>query len=218
LHVTSGFEDPRLQRGNEKVRRSWAKQAQRYDKSIGFVERHLFGPDHLACACSRAVGQTLEVAVGTGLNLPHYPSTAAVTGIDLSPEMLAIARDRAARLGVEADLREGDAHRLDFAGGSFDTVLATYSLCNIPDPALAVTEMKRVLRDGGRLILVDHIRSSVRPLLWLQHAVEFVTMRVEGEHFTRRPLDHVIANGFSIEERERSRAGVIERLVAVNRT
>lgn len=207
--------DPNLRRGNDKVRRSWAKQAARYDKSIGFIERRLFGPDHREWACSKARGDTLEVAVGTGLNLPHYPDGVRLTAIDLSPEMLAIARARPVPSHLFTDLREGDAHRLDFADERFDTVLATYSLCNIPDHALAIREMKRVLKPGGRLVLVDHIRSSVRPVLWLQHAIELVTRRLEGEHFTRRPLDQVIANGFSVEERERSRAGIIERLVAV---
>ena len=203
-----------LQRATAKVRRSWDKQAHRYDKSIGFVERHLFGVEHRAWACSKATGDTLEIAVGTGLNIPHYPPEVDLTGIDLSPEMLAIARKRAAENGAGVDLREGDAHRLDFPDASFDTVLATYSLCNIPDPGLAVREMKRVLRPGGRVVLVDHIRSSVWPLLWLQHAVEFFTSRIEGEHFTRRPLEQIVAAGFEIEQRERSRAGAIERLVA----
>jgi ubiquinone/menaquinone biosynthesis C-methylase UbiE len=204
-----------IRRGNAKVRRSWAKQARRYDKSIGFVERHLFGTDHRAWACSKAAGDTLEVAVGTGLNLPHYPPEVRLTAIDLSPEMLAIAAARAAAIGVSANLQEGDAHDVAFDDSSFDTVLATYSMCNIPDPVQAISEMKRVLRPGGRLILVDHIRSAVRPLLWLQHGVELFTARIEGEHFTRRPLDHVIAHGFQVQERDRSRAGAVERLVAL---
>jgi ubiquinone/menaquinone biosynthesis C-methylase UbiE len=212
--MASPSTDDELERANAKVRRSWDKQAHRYDKSIGFVERHLFGPGHREWACSRATGDTLEVAVGTGLNLPHYPPGVTLTAIDLSPEMLAIAHGRAADTAVHVDLREGDAHRLEFPDGSFDSVVATYSLCNIPDPALAVREMSRVLRTDGCLILVDHIRSSVLPLLWLQHAVELFTARIEGEHFTRRPLDQVIEAGFRIEERERSRAGAIERLVA----
>jgi ubiquinone/menaquinone biosynthesis C-methylase UbiE len=74
----------------------------------------------------------------------------ALTGIDLSPAMLAIARQRANDLGREADLRDGDAERLPFRDASFDTVLCALSLCTIPSPAAAVGEMRRVLRPGGR--------------------------------------------------------------------
>lgn len=203
-----------VRRANEKVRKSWARQAPRYDKSIGFFERRVFGVEHRAWACSRARGATLEVAVGTGLNLPHYPPKTSLTGIDLTPEMLEIARKRAARLGVTIDLRVADAHALPFEDATFDTVVATYSLCNIPDPRTAVFEMARVLRPDGRLVLVDHIRSSVRPLFWIQRAIEIVTVRVEGEHMTRRSLDHVVAAGLQIDERDRLRAGVVERIAA----
>jgi ubiquinone/menaquinone biosynthesis C-methylase UbiE len=203
-------------RRTDKVRRSWAKQAPRYDKQIGFFERRVFGRRHRPWACSRASGDVLEVAIGTALNLPHYPPEVRLTGLDLSAEMLEIARNRAKELGREVDLREGDAHDLPFPDSSFDAVVCTYSLCNIPDPQLAVSEMRRVLRPEGKLILVDHIRSRVKPVLWFQKAFEFVTARLAGEHMTRRPADYVEAASFAIVERERlGPTGVIERLVAV---
>ena len=205
-----------IERQNEKVKRSWAKQVRRYDKSIGFFERRLFGRSHRPWACRQASGRTLEVAVGTGLNLLHYPADVSLTAIDLSPEMLAVARRRSLDLDREIHLREGDAHELTFADGSFDCVVCTYSLCNIPDPQRAVDEMKRVLQPGGKLVLVDHIRSAVRPVLWLQKAIELLSVRVEGEHLTRRPIEQVEAAGFDIVERERlAPAGVVERVVAV---
>lgn len=78
--------------------------------------------------------------------------------------------------------------------------------------------MNRVLRPGGRLILVDHMRSHVKPVFWLQRLVEFFSMRLEGEHMTRRPVEFVEASTFHIIERERlGPAGVVERLVAVKR-
>jgi hypothetical protein len=73
-----------------------------------------------------------------------------------------------------------------------------------------------VLRPGGKLILVDHIRSAVKPVFWFQKLIEFFSMRLEGEHMTRRPLKHVEEIGFDIIERERlGPAGVVERLVAL---
>jgi ubiquinone/menaquinone biosynthesis C-methylase UbiE len=215
--------EPRIsdetRRLTDRVRRSWAKQASRYDKWIGFFERRVFGEEHREWACAKASGDTLEVAIGTALNLPHFPEAVRLTGIDLSPEMLAIARSRASEIGRQADLLEGDAHALPFAASSFDTVVCTYSLCNIPDPRSAVSEMKRVLRAGGRLILVDHIRSPVKPVFWVQRAIEFFSGRFEGEHMTRRPLDQVKAAGFDVVERDRLAPGaVVERLVAFKPT
>lgn len=207
-----------IERANEKVRRSWAKQAPRYDKSIGFFERRVFGRSHRPWACAKASGETLEVAVGTGLNLALYPEDIALTGLDLSPEMLAIARERSAELDRAIDLREGDAHDLPFENDSFDTIVCTYSLCNIPDPQLAVNEMKRVLKPGGQLILVDHIRAASRLVLWLQKTVEFFSARLEGEHMTRRPAQQVESASLDIVQRERlGLSGIVERLVAIKR-
>jgi ubiquinone/menaquinone biosynthesis C-methylase UbiE len=198
---------------NARRKKAWGKQAANYDKQIGFFERRVLG-DHRSWACEQATGRVLEVAVGTGLNLPLYAHDVDVTGIDLSPEMLAIARKRAIDLGRTLDLREGDAHELPFGNDTFDTVVCTYSLCNIPDIERAVGEMKRVLKPGGRLVLVDHVRSTSKVVLAIQKAIEFVSLRVDGDHMTRRPIDQVRGAGFDVQLSERSRAGIVERVVA----
>ena len=200
---------------NARRRRAWDKQAGRYDRQMGWWERRLLGPDNRRWAAQRAQGDVLEVAVGTGLSLPFYDAELNVTGIDLSPAMLDIARQRAAELRRDVDLREGDAHHLPVADASFDTVACTFSLCNIPDPRQAVTEMRRVLRPGGRLVLVDHVRSTSKPIYWLQKAIEAVSVRLDGDYMTRRPADVVEQLGFDIVERDRFRRGIVERLVAV---
>ena len=112
-------------------KRVWDKSAPSYDKQIAFFEKSWFGGGREWLG-ERTRGRVLEVAIGTGRNLPHYPPDTAVTGIELSPAMLAIARQRAAGLGRHADLREGDAERLPFAEASFDTVVCALSLCTIP--------------------------------------------------------------------------------------
>ncbi len=154
----------------------------------------------------------LEIAVGTGRNLAHYDAEATVTGVDLSPEMLALARKYAAELGLEADLREGDAAHLPFPDASFDTVVCALSLCSIPDPERAIAEMHRVLVPGGHLLLLDHIGSTWP---WL---VEQLTGRLAGEYQTRRQLPLVLAAGLIIEESERLKAGTIERIRATKPT
>ncbi|WP_433503826.1 class I SAM-dependent methyltransferase [Pseudonocardia halophobica] len=170
--------------------------------------------DSRAWVCGQAAGTVLEVGVGTGLNLPHYPSDVRLTGIDLSPAMIRAAQERATRLGLDADLRVGDAEHLDLPDASVDTVVCTFSLCGIPDDRRAVDEMVRVLRPGGRLLLADHVASSVAPLRLVQRMTEWVSIPIGGEHFRRRPLDHVLAAGLEVERRERFALGIVERLVA----
>lgn len=199
---------------NERARRLWDRYAPRYDRQIRVSERLLF-PDGRSWACTRASGDVLEIAVGTGLNLPCYPRGIAFTGVDLSPAMLAIARDRARGLGMAVDLREASADALPFADASFDTVVCTISLCNVPDDRAAIAEMYRVLRPGGRLILLDHVASDRLWVRVIERLLEPLTLRLNGDYLTRRPLPLVAAAGFAIERSERLKVGIIERLVAV---
>jgi ubiquinone/menaquinone biosynthesis C-methylase UbiE len=191
----------------------WDRSAPGYDKQIAFFEKVWFagGREWLG---RRAHGRVLEVAIGTGRNLPYYRSDATITGVELSPAMLAIARQRAAELAIAVDLREGDAQHLPLGDASFDTVVCALSLCSIPDPVAAIAEMKRVLVPGGTLLLVDHIESSWLPIRAAQWLFEQITVRSAGEHFTRRQLPLVQAAGFRIDESERLKAGSVERIMA----
>lgn len=196
-------------------RRVWDEGAPRYDAQIAFFEKIQFGGGREWLG-ERAHGRVLEVAIGTGRNLPHYPVDATVTGVDLSPAMLAIARRRAGDLGRDVDLHEGDAEQLPFGDASFDTVVCALSLCSIPDPATALGEMKRVLVPDGVLLLLDHIGSTWPPIYVAQWLLERLTIRAAGEHFTRRQLPLVQAAGFDIVETERLKAGTVERISARN--
>lgn len=197
----------------ERVRRVQDKEAPRYDRQMRFFDRVLFEGGR-EWACSRVQGQVLEIAVGTGRNLPFHRDDIELTGIELSPEMLEIAKRRAKELEREADLRLGDAQALDFPDASFDSVLCTLALCTIPDDRAAVAEVYRVLRPGGVFSLLEHVRSPVRAVRGVQRLIEPLSVRFEADHLTREPLEHLTATRFEVEEMERSKWGIVERVLA----
>jgi ubiquinone/menaquinone biosynthesis C-methylase UbiE len=203
-----------IQRETERVRAVQDKQAPKYDRQISIFERILFG-DGRAWVCSQAHGQVLELACGTARNLPFYPADAELTGIELSPEMLAIARQRARELGHPADLRLGDAQALEFPDESFDTVTCTLGFCTIPDTHAAAAEAFRVLRPGGHLLMMEHVRSPAPIVRGGQRLLEPLAVRFEADHLLREPLDYLPGVGFQIAEVERSKWGIVERLRAI---
>jgi ubiquinone/menaquinone biosynthesis C-methylase UbiE len=178
-----------------------------------FLDRILFR-DTRQWVCGQATGSVLEVGVGTGLNLAHYPAGVDVVGVDLSPAMVALARERARETGRAAQLRVANAEALDLPDASFDTVVGTFVLCSVADHRRAIAEMVRVLRPGGTLLLADHVVAAPAPLRALQRCAEALTVPLMGEHFRRRPLDEVVAQGLRVERHERFAAGVVERLAA----
>ena len=204
------------EQNRDRWQRYWDKTSASYDKQMRFYDRVLFA-DSRAWICGQATGSTLEVAVGTGLNLPFYPARVELRGIDFSPAMLGIAQTRARQLGRAVDLREADAQALPFPDAFFDTVVCTFALCAIPDEHRAVSEMTRVLRPGGLMLLADHIAGATWPVRAIQRMIDVVTVPLQGEHYLRRPLRQVQAEGLDIERRERFKFGLVERLAAANR-
>lgn len=110
---------------------------------------------------STATGDVLDVACGTGENFEHVEHCRSVTAFDLSPEMVDQARRRARQMRMEVTLMVGDAQEMPFSDHSFDTVISALSSCTFPDHRAAFTEMVRVTKPGGRILLLEHGRSSV---------------------------------------------------------
>jgi phosphatidylethanolamine/phosphatidyl-N-methylethanolamine N-methyltransferase len=134
-----------------------------FSGSYDFVFGPIFHPGRKAAVriVNAQPGQRiLEVGVGTGLSLPYFRSDAEVTGIDVSTEMLAKAKKRAALLPQVKAIIEMDAERTDFADNSFDAVLALYVASVVPDPARFAAEMRRVCRPGGTIVIVNHFMSD----------------------------------------------------------
>ena len=165
--VTMGAVVAPAPKETERVRRVYEREARKYDQNVRIPERLLFSGGR-EWVCARAKGEVLEIAAGTGLNHPHYPEGVRLTGIEFVPAMLDIARRRALELGRPVELRLGDAQALEFEDATFDTVVCTLSLCTIPDDHAAVAEVRRVLRPGGRFVLLEHVRSPVRAVRGVQ--------------------------------------------------
>lgn len=197
----------------ERTRRIYDKSAGRYDRKIRLFERVLFGGGR-KWACGQAQGETLEIAFGTGRNLPFYSPDVRLTGIELSPQMVELARERQAQHQREAELVVGDAQALQFADHSFDSVVSTLTLCTIPDPQTAVNEAFRVLRPGGSFILLEHVRSPVRTVRAVQRVLNPLTVRFEADHLLREPLEYLTTAGFEIDAVQRLKAGIVERTLA----
>ncbi len=173
------------------------------------------GDANLRWVCGRAQGETLEVGIGRGRTLPFYPRGLHLTGIDLSDVALGVAQTRADELGLNAVLRQGDAAALPFPDDHFDTVVFAFVLCTIPDDRRAIAEAVRVLRPGGRLLLVEHVRSPNRIVRAIERLIEPIELRRMGDHLLREPLDLVLGEGLEVETLERSWFGIVERLVAL---
>jgi ubiquinone/menaquinone biosynthesis C-methylase UbiE/predicted ester cyclase len=197
----------------ERVRQIFDKQAPKYDKSMSRFEKLLFAGNR-EWVCERAKGEVLELAAGTARNLPFYSADVKVTGVELSPEMAELGRQRAINLGREIDIQVGDATELPFPDESFDTVVCTYGLCTIPDDARAVREAKRVLRPGGQILLAEHVRSPNPVVRTMQRIAEPFARRFGGDHLLREPLDHLETQGFEVAELKRQKAGWVQLVAA----
>ena len=192
--------------------RYWDRHARRYDRAMDVWDRCLFG-DSRPWACGRATGDVLEVAVGTGRNLPFYPAGVRLTGVDWYAAMLGLARRRAAGLGIEADLREGDAQALDFPGESFDIVVCARAVRDPRRPAGARRDAARAAARRAATARGPHSGA-------IAHAARAAMALRAGQHPAgRRVLPakaalHVRDLGFAVEETERRRRGVVERVSA----
>lgn len=140
----------------DSVLKAYARWAPVYDYSFGlFAEA---ARKYTVQEINKRVGRVLEVGVGTGMSLPQYHRHLKITGIDLSPDMLAKARDRVRekKLNHVEGIREMDASVMDFSDDRFDTVAAMYVMTVVPDPVKVMNELERVCKPGGEVIIINH--------------------------------------------------------------
>jgi ubiquinone/menaquinone biosynthesis C-methylase UbiE len=163
---------------------------------------------------ARASGRVLEVAVGTGKNLTYYPRDCRIIALDLSSEMLKVARTRAAKLPTHVSFLVADAEALPFLDESFDTVVSSLSSCTFPNPKVALKEMARVCRPEGRVLLLEHGRSDRE---WLgrwqdRHADQFA--KPLGCHWNRKTLQLIKDAGLKVVTAQRNFFGIFHQVEA----
>ncbi len=200
----------------ERTRRSYDRMARFYDPMEAIAElRYRAWRQQL---WSIVMGpEVLEVGVGTGKNLRHYPPGLSVTAVDLSLRMLERARRVAEQDGIEVDLRQGDVQALDFSSDGFDEAVASFVFCSVPDPVLGLSEVRRVLKPGGRLSVIEHVRAASRLAGLAMELMNPIAVHATGVNVNRRTAENVGLAGFSIERDEPlGLRGIFRLIVARN--
>lgn len=179
-----------------------------------WYDRHLM-PRLVGYACSQgqimkrrsglvplATGDVFELGCGGGLNQQFYDTNAVTSfsGIDPHGMMLDEARSRARAKGWEVDIREGRGEEIPFTSGSFDTVVCTFTLCTVDDPSRVMSEMRRILKPGGRLLFLEHGRAPDAEVVKWQERIEPTWKRLAGGCHLTRPIGSALrGSGFEVE-------------------
>lgn len=181
----------------EIVKRKYDRFARYYDFFESFFESKFFRiwrKDLL----SSLKGKILEIGVGTGKNLEFYNKEADVTGIDISPKMLEKAVEKQKKLKRNFNLLLMDAQNLNFENNSFDHVVCTFVLCSVPDPVKVLTEMKRVLKKEGTILMLEHMLSKNKIIAFLEHLHNPITKWLVGVNINRKTTENIRKSGLRI--------------------
>ena len=186
---------------------------------VSFYDRHIM-PRLIRCVCGlpeihqkradlipQAEGDVLEVGCGGGLNFGHYDPVrvSRVRGLDPSAALRLMAEKQANATAANIAVGEGVAESLPFADAQFDTAVLTFTLCSVASPQRALSEIRRVLKPGGRLLFCEHGRSPDAAVRVWQGRVEPLWKRIAGGcHLTRPVTQLLTSGGFDIVKAERA--------------
>jgi ubiquinone/menaquinone biosynthesis C-methylase UbiE len=178
-------------------------------------DRHVV-PRLIRCACSQgqimkvrskvvplARGDVLELGCGGGINMEFYDPAqiTSFAGIDPSPKLLDMSRAAATARGMTANISGGVGEAMPFADAAFDTVVTTFTLCSVQDPAAVLAEIRRVLRPGGTALFLEHGAAPVAEVAKWQRRIEPVWKRIGGNCHLTRPISAAYAHaGFAVEK------------------
>jgi ubiquinone/menaquinone biosynthesis C-methylase UbiE len=195
----------------EPTRRKW-------DFSSRFYDLLAWGPERRWAPAKRRFfanmqGKVLFVAVGTGQDIPFFAPDRDITGIDISPRMLARAASRASQYDGKLDLRVMDVHALEFPEQTFDQVVTSCTFCSVPDPVSGLMALRRILKPGGMLYMFEHTGSRVFPFSLLLDVMTPLWKPI-GPELNRDTVANVKKAGFEILEINNLYLDVVKTIVA----
>lgn len=195
---------------NRKIAEKYNRLADRYDAIDWFIPSRW-----RRLVAGLAFGRVLEVGVGTGLNLPYYGKYCTeIHGIDISIGMLEKAKERISLCSVPTKLEVMDIQAISLESASIDSAVATFVFCTVPDFFQGLRECHRILKPGGRLILLEHMGSDNKLLRPLMNWLNPLTMRLMGDNINRDTAKKVANVGFNVERLENLMGDVVRLIVA----
>ena len=197
------------------IQNAYDEVAAQYEKRTWF-DQHVLGVARLQRKLlSKAHGNILDVACGTGSNIPMFPVGSDITAVDLSPKMLEVARETTIKHGLNAQFAVMDAEHLEFPDATFDTVVSTLSTCTFPNPIKALQEIKRVCRPNGLILLLEHGHSSMPWLANYQDRHEYQHYDDHaGCRWNQDPLELIGSAGIKIVKSKRNILGMFHSIEA----
>jgi ubiquinone/menaquinone biosynthesis C-methylase UbiE len=191
----------------------WDRASRTYDFFAGVDDKRLGSEKQKLLAKTR--GKTLHVAAGTGNDFKFFPPRMDIVSIDISPKMLEQAKIKAAAYQGSIELREADVHNLDYPEGTFDTVATIFTFCSVPKPIAGLRELYRVLKPGGQILMLEHVRSTaIGPLGIMMDLMTPLTRKL-GPELNRDTVGNVQKAGFQLRRVENIYLDVVKTIEAV---
>lgn len=218
LHRSKNLNESEVRIRMDEKRTSLIKR--RYDRIAGVYDfldtpmESMAFKKHRGDVLNKVHGKALEIGVGTGKNIEFYPTDADIIAIDFSEKMLAKAKERAETLQKSVELYHMDVQNLEFEDNVFDTAFTTCVFCSVPDPVEGLKEIRRVLKPGGRLILLEHVLSENKAIKPVMNLLNPVTVRLWGANINRKTSDNIKKAGFKIISETNLSLDIVKLIVA----
>ena len=201
-------------KNTETARKRYNRIAPVYDLMEGLVERSRYSVWREILWSKVEGTKILEVGVGTGKNFPYYPVDKEIIAIDFSEKMLCRARVKAKKQNVKVNLQQMDVQNMSFEDNTFDTVVAAFVFCSVPDPIKGLQEVKRVCKPGGKILLMEHVLSANRVIAWMMNLANPIVVKVMGPNINRRTVENVANSDLKLEKVMDLAAGIFKLIEA----
>ena len=195
------------------TQKKWDDASRTYDFFAAVDDRRLGSEKQKLLAKLR--GRALHVAAGTGNDYKFFPPGMDIVSIDISPKMLEQARIKAADYQGSLQLREADVHNLEYADQTFDSIATVFTFCSVPKPIAGLRELYRVLKPGGQILMLEHVRSTaIGPVGIMLDLMTLITRRL-GPDLNRDTVGNVQKAGFRLRRVANVYLDVVKTIEAV---